>query len=240
MSTNRNIYMGRNSTARIPMHGVLDSDKEALANIYATAYDSINNIMLTRNPEQIQRMTIIDLQRKFSILKLICRKRCPHMLDEIQTIESLSIANARGNISDKVFLRRIRHYVDKHGLNPSTINMIENRIDSAEMFARRNMKMNVPRPRLITLPRIFIPHMNNTRLSQLRPIKMRSLNFPRLRYPNVPAPRPMNIPRIRYPNVPKPRPINIPRIRLNPIKPWPVRNHRMPGMIPPPRRKRLW
>ncbi len=50
MKRNRNVYMGRHSTAKLPAVGSIDSDYEILQNIFATSYDTLDNKLLTRQP----------------------------------------------------------------------------------------------------------------------------------------------------------------------------------------------
>lgn len=189
-------------------HGKIDSDKEYLRKVYAMAYDSVNGVMLTRNPKKLNTISINELKNKFAHMKDIAKRRCPHLLAEIQEIERLSLLNAAGRISDRVYLRSIRIYCDRHGLNPHQINLVERNIDRAEYEARLK---KLPRPTLIKSPKIMIP---------------------KIKYPKIQRPT------ARYPKMSKIKPMNIPRIKLKKIRPWPTRRKPPALLPPPKSRRR--
>ncbi len=122
------------SVAGIPTHGKVNEDWELLTNLYATAYDEINGQLLTRTPQKYDPATIKELRGRFRILKLLARKYAPHLLDDIQYIEKLTLANAQGKINDREFLERLRAYIISRGLDPKLVALIELRINQAEGY----------------------------------------------------------------------------------------------------------
>jgi len=150
----KNIYMGVGSVAGIPTHGKVNEDWEILANLYAQAYDAINEQLLTRTPHKYDKATIKEIRSRFRVLKLLARKYAPHLLDEIQHIEKLTLANAQGKISDREFLERLRSYIISRGLDPKLVALIELKINQAEghipnlrqRAMRRAPMMPTPRP----------------------------------------------------------------------------------------------
>ena len=131
---NKNIYMGANSTAGILTHNKVDEDWEILMNIYATAYDAVNNeIMLTRMPQQYDEATVQEVNGRFAVLYKIVKKYAPHLKDEIQQIHKLTIKNLKGEISDRKMLAELRKICRRNGVSEHVLNEIEAKIDAAEM-----------------------------------------------------------------------------------------------------------
>jgi len=147
----KNVYMGiERSVAGIPTHGKVNEDWEILANIYATAYDEINGQLLTRIPHKYDKATIKEIKSRFRVLKLLAKKYAPHLLDEIQYIEKLTLANAQGRISDREFLERLRSYIISRGLDPKLVALIELKINQAEGYD--NLKSGRAKPPGVAIP----------------------------------------------------------------------------------------
>ncbi|WP_456477596.1 hypothetical protein [Geoglobus ahangari] len=151
----RNVYIGPNSTAGIIVHGKVNEDWEVLLNTYATAYDAINSIMLTRQPGVFDRTTVEELHGRFAVLKMLARRYAPELYNVIEQLEDLSVKHLKGQISDKEFLRRIRGLARRHGLSEDLINYVEAQIQAAEMVRkpappkppdRRGKRPPQPRP----------------------------------------------------------------------------------------------
>lgn len=141
----RNVYMGVGvSTAGIPTRGKVDEDWELLLNTYATAYDAINNKMLTRIPGKFDPTTKKEVRGRFRILKFLARKYAPHLLDEIAYLEKLSIAHLEGKLSDREYLQRLRNYMISKGISPKLIHLVEMKINEAEGL--RNPPAPQPQP----------------------------------------------------------------------------------------------
>lgn len=148
----RNVYMGPNSTAGIIVHGKVNEDWEILLNTYATAYDAINSIMLTRQPGVFDRTTAQELHGRFAVLKMLAKRYAPEKLPVINELERLSLDHLKGKLSDREFLRRIRSLVRKHGMSEDLINYVEAQIQAAEMIKKppappRTQKRKPSQPR---------------------------------------------------------------------------------------------
>lgn len=127
------MYMGINSTAKIPTRGKVDEDWEILLNTYATAYDAINNIMLTRTPGVFDRTTVREVRGRFLVLKRIARRYAPERLQIIERLEELAVARVKGEITTEQYLRSIRALATRYGLRRDMVDLVEARIRAAEM-----------------------------------------------------------------------------------------------------------
>jgi len=132
MKRHKNVYIGPDSTAGILIHGKENEDWEILLNTYATAFDSLNNIMLTRVPGRFDPTTEREIRGRFWVLKRLAKKYAPETLPAIEQLEKLSLLHLQGKISDADFLRRIRSIVRKYGLSEELIDYVESRIQAAE------------------------------------------------------------------------------------------------------------
>ena len=128
----RNIYLGGNSTAGLPVQGKTDQDWEILLESYSTAYDSVNSIMLTKKQGVFDKSTEREIKARFAVIKKICKRHAPKLIKTIERIEKLSLDNLYGKISDKEYLRRIREIHRKNGLKENLINQAEYQVDQAE------------------------------------------------------------------------------------------------------------
>lgn len=132
MPKNANVYVGKNSTAKIPTSGKVNTDWETLRTIYAASYDSLNKNLLTRTPGKFKKTNPRSLAGRFHVLKLLCYKYCPQKLPAVENLENLSLAHAEGKIGDAQFLQNIRMVAFQAGLPTSDVDMIESRIMAAE------------------------------------------------------------------------------------------------------------
>lgn len=130
----KNVYMGKDSTAKIPTRGKVNEDWEILLNTYATAYDAINGIMLTRVPGQFDKTTVKEVRGRFLVLRRLAKKYAPEVLPAVEQLEDLTLRHVKGEISDYQFLRSIRAIVMRYGLSPDLINLVEAKIRFAEMM----------------------------------------------------------------------------------------------------------
>lgn len=128
----KNIYSGPNSVAGLPTRGKVNSDWEVLENVYANSYDSLNEKLLTREPNRFKQTSPQSIAGRFYVLRLLCAKYCPSKLPIISKMESVSIAHAEGRVSDRTFLDTIRSCARQSGLSTNSIDSIESRINHAE------------------------------------------------------------------------------------------------------------
>lgn len=154
-----NIYMGQQSTAKLPVHGRIDEDWEFLMSNFSLAYDAVNAIMLTKTPGRFDPTTEKEIKARFAMEKSIARRRDPSKLKLIEHVEQLSLANLYGRLSDKAYLRKIREIHRKAGLSEDLINLAEHKIDMAERSpAHPRIKTGVPPPKNIgNVQRLFRP-----------------------------------------------------------------------------------
>lgn len=138
-----NIYMGLNSQAKIQAQGKVNTDKEILANTYSTAYDSINQWMLSKTGK-LEKTTDSEIRGRFLVLQLLCKKYAPNKKNFIFTIEKLALANNKGQISDKQYLNNLRFLARQEGLPTSVLDRIEYKIDTAEKLSKNNFVKSMP------------------------------------------------------------------------------------------------
>lgn len=154
----KNIYMGSDSVAGIQVNGKVDEDWEVLINIYATAYDAINNdTMLTHTPQKYDEATIQEVNGRFAVLYKLVNKYAPHLRDEIRQIHELTIKNLKGKISDRQMLSELRKICRRNGVSEHILNEIEAKIDAAERFSAKIPEFN------------FKPFELGTRKSKAKP-----------------------------------------------------------------------
>lgn len=144
--------MGQFSTAKIPVRGKVNTDKEVLMNAYATAYDSINRFMLSRQFGRFDKTTPREIHGRFSVLKSLCKKHCPSKLGAVSRLESLSLAHANGSLSNKQFLVQTRSVLNQNKINASFLGHIEAKVNSAEMLNKQKNRFITPK-----LPVAFRP-----------------------------------------------------------------------------------
>jgi len=160
--TNRNVYMGPKSTARIPVNGIVDNSTEILMGMVATGYDSVNSIMLTRQPGVFDPTTKQEIAGRFNALRMIASKRAPSKIPIINKIEKLSLANYDGRLSDRAYLSQLRDICRRNGLSDDLISMAQHKVDMAEVQHKqpvnpvaamfkplKKKKQSMQRPRMI-------------------------------------------------------------------------------------------
>jgi len=141
-----NIYMGENrSIARIPTKGKVNDPTEVFGAGYATAFDAVNGRLLTRKPGKFDDATIREINGRFAVVKLLCRKNCPSRMPAIEKLHSLTISHIKGRISESAFIRQIREIGQRYNVDMSYTNLIEQRINMAEM-QKHGRNMMPPNP----------------------------------------------------------------------------------------------
>lgn len=128
----KNVYMGKDSTAKIPKVGKVDAKWEILANTYATIYDALNNKMLTRTEGKFRRTTVKLIRGRFFVLKMLAKKHQPNLEKTIRRLEDLTIAYRQGKINKRELLQKVRKILKSKGLSPRTMKSIEQKIKTAE------------------------------------------------------------------------------------------------------------
>jgi len=142
---NKQVYMGPNSTAGIFTQGKVDTDWEVLMNLYGTAYDSLDGQMLTQNPKRLDKATINEVKGRFLVIKNIAKKHAPQKLETIRKIESITISNIKGNLSDKVALDRIKIIIHQNSRTPNQmLQNVEHKINIAQGMSQRQNDFNNP------------------------------------------------------------------------------------------------
>ena len=158
---NKNIYMGPFSTAKLPAQGKINEDWEILLDTYATAYDSVNNIMLTRTPGAFDPTAEREILGRFAVLKILAKKYKPSKIPVINKLEKLALDNFRGKISDKQYLRLLREITRKEGLNQELIMLAERNIDAVERMQAPFKKINNYQKHVSPVQDLFRPQGPN-------------------------------------------------------------------------------
>ncbi len=128
--------MGPGSTAGIFAQGEIDTDWEVLMNVYGMAYDSLDGVMLTRDPHKLDPATINEVKGRFLILKQLAKKHCPEKLETIKRIEQITFENVRGNISDADAQNKIRSIIHQQRISNPLLDSIEFKINIAQGAAQ--------------------------------------------------------------------------------------------------------
>ena len=128
----KNVYMGKDSTAKIPIKGKVNSRTEILANTYATIYDSLNNKMLTRTEGKYRKTTVKLIKGRFFVLKMLAKKHQPKLVGTIDKLEDLTIAYRQGKINKRELLQKVRKILKSKGLSQKMMKLIEQKIRVAE------------------------------------------------------------------------------------------------------------
>lgn len=128
--------MGPNSTAGIFSKGEIDTDWEVLMNVYGTAYDSLDGMMLTKDPHKLDQATINEVKGRFFILKKLAKKHCPQKLETIKRIEQITYDNIKGKISDPVAQNKIRSIIHQQRMSNSLLDGVELKINIAQGMAQ--------------------------------------------------------------------------------------------------------
>lgn len=129
----KNIYMGPNSTAKLPVFGKVDTDNEICLNAIATAYDALNNTMLTRREGVFDQTNLTEINGRFSILKMLCRRYAPGKLVVINQIHKIVTDNFKNLITDAQALTLMHTLCLRHNVNPGLLNIAMLHVNQAEM-----------------------------------------------------------------------------------------------------------
>jgi len=129
----KNVYMGPDSVAQIPIRGKVDSVKEIAMNLYATCYDLYSDKkLLTHIPGQEIKARVNTLRGRFYVLRLLAlRNGHKHLLPIIDHAEQLSIAFVHGAIHREAYIHQIRALVSRF-LAPHEMHLVEAHIKRAE------------------------------------------------------------------------------------------------------------
>lgn len=110
--------------------GEIDTDYEILTESYATAYDSLNNLMVSDNTRK--PTSVGSLRRTFSNIKHITRKYAPQKMHVVERLEMYAIAHAQGKLTDREFLVAVRTVAEANGLDTSLIAAAELKVNHTE------------------------------------------------------------------------------------------------------------
>jgi len=131
---NKNIYMGPDSTAKLPVFGKVDTDNEICLNAIATAYDALNNKMLTRKFGVYDKTTLTEINGRFSVLRLLCRNYAPNKLNLVNKIQDIVTNHFKGHLSDSQALSMLQQVSNEAGLNSGVFNIAALHINQAEQM----------------------------------------------------------------------------------------------------------
>lgn len=140
---NKNIYMGPDSTAGIPVFGKVDTDNEICLNAIATAYDALNKKMLTRKVGVFDNTTLTEINGRFSVLRLLCRKYAPNKIIVVNKIHDVVVNHFKGHLSDSQALMMLQKICDEYGLNPDVFNIAALHINQAEQMNNMFMPFGI-------------------------------------------------------------------------------------------------
>jgi len=158
MRKKKNIYMGKNSIAQLPVFGNVDTDNEICLNAIATAYDALNNIMLTRSHGVFDKTTSAEINGRFGILRMLCSKYAPSMHPVVDKIHKVVIENSKGRISDINALKIMRDICMNHGINSDIFDYAIMRINQAESFKKQTRH---PKPSNVEPDALFFWNVSN-------------------------------------------------------------------------------
>jgi len=126
------IYMGAQSTARIPTRGAVNEDWELLLQGYATAYDGLSGGLLTPDPRVMAQASANEIKARFYGLKIACKRNQSRLLPTIKKLESIALANNAGRMGDRTALNELKKVVYSNGLNPGVLMVAEQHVNAAE------------------------------------------------------------------------------------------------------------
>ncbi len=130
----KNIYFGKNSIAQIPCTNKIDSKRELVLGGFATAYDSLNSKMLTRNFGQYDKTTTGEINGRFLILKKIAERENPSAIPKLNKLQKIAIANNQGKISDSKAFFEIEK-ISSGTINKNLLNLAKIKIDVADRYS---------------------------------------------------------------------------------------------------------
>jgi len=129
----KNIYMGPDSTAKLPVFGKVNTSNEIRLNIIATAYDSLNNTMLTRKAGVFDQTTLKKINGRFSTLRLLSRKHAPTELMLTDQIYKIVADHFKNIISDAQALASLQNICMRYNVDPFLLNIAMFHVNQAEM-----------------------------------------------------------------------------------------------------------
>jgi len=140
----KNVYMGNNSIAQLHVFGNVDTDNEICLNAIATAYDALNDIILTRSQGIFQNATATEINARFGELHLLCSRYSPRMHHVVDKLHKVVIENSKGRISDANALGVMRDICKRHGINSDIFDYAILRINQAEQFKKQTRSRKIP------------------------------------------------------------------------------------------------
>ena len=141
---NRNIYMGPNSTAQIPVVNKIDTDHEIILNVFATGYDALNSVMLTKKSGFFDKTTMQEINGRFGILRMLCSRYSPRSLALIDETYKIVSDNYHNNISDLQALAALRQICINNNLDPFIVDHAMMRINQAETISKNGFNNMFP------------------------------------------------------------------------------------------------
>jgi hypothetical protein len=136
---NKNIYMGPNSTAQIPVHNKIDTDQEIITNVFATGYDALNSVMLTRRSGYFDKTTMQEINGRFGVLRMLCSRYSPKSMMVLDEIYKIVSDNYHGLVSDLQALGALRQICLNNNLDPFIIDNAVVRINQAEQLSKKEL-----------------------------------------------------------------------------------------------------
>lgn len=135
-----NVYAGRNSTAKIPVQGKVDSKIEILAVAYALAYDLANLQLLTRKAGELIKADVPTVNGRFKVLYILAHKHAKSAIPIIRQFHELAIKRLNG-MSQQTYLKQIRAIALKH-LPPHLVNLIEQKVDEVNDYLHQPFSLS--------------------------------------------------------------------------------------------------
>jgi hypothetical protein len=124
--------------------GRIDTDREVIANAYALAYDSHNQVMLNkRSPHSFDRTSPKTIRAKFKQLKGIARRYCPGKLRAVERLERIALDCNSGRLNPRTGIHQMRMIAMTNCENPHTVTPLlanlESQINWTEGYHARRM-----------------------------------------------------------------------------------------------------
>ena len=133
----RNIYMGAKSTAKLPIFGKVDTCPEICLNVIATAYDALNDIMLTRQSGVFTKTNPATINGRFTVLKGLAKRYAPDRLIVINQIHKIVMDNYHGRITFNDALNKMQLVYNQNNIDPGLLNTAIFHISQAEVYNQK-------------------------------------------------------------------------------------------------------
>ncbi|MEM5830572.1 MAG: hypothetical protein QXL82_03650 [Candidatus Aenigmatarchaeota archaeon] len=127
-----NVYAGKNSVAKIPVQGKVDTKTEILAIAYALAYDLANLQLLTRKKGELIKADVQTVNGRFNVLYILAHKHAKSAVPIIKRFHELAIKRLHG-MPQHTYLQQIRAIALKH-LPQHLVNLIEQKVDEVNDY----------------------------------------------------------------------------------------------------------